>query len=352
MDRSTIQLLKTLIVVVLFILIHVWNKYRSRGKYKTYYEDKRRKFSWLDNYLKNKPDAVKQGAGTDAWVGTIFGVILFFVSMFILSFIIRDRLTIEITTASIGLGTSFLIGLFMRKAVDPNEAECPSCHCPHAWRMTGTQNIVESSDTTRSRTEITRKNELGWETTEERVSTDTVYGGYVIKDYICDNCGHVSREKEIKAWNNMPSQSYHKIEQTTAAPAAVNKNTKPEKRTFSDFLEDVSESIFEMFDDSGFLIFLFGNAIAAGIIILTVFANMELFPSSKLDAAGIISLVFCIGLPIMNFISMKLGYMHEKIRIFFFISLVIAILGYLTLIIGSEGHRFPGFVYELFVNKQ
>jgi len=352
MDRSTIQLLKTLIVVVLFILFHIWNKYRSKGKYKTYYGDKRRKFPWLDNYLKNNPNAVKQGAGTDAWVATILGVIVFFISMFILSFITRNNLTAEIITASIGLGTSFLIGLFMRKAVDPNEAECPSCHCPHAWRITGTQNIVESSDTTRSRTEITKKNELGWESTEERTSTDTVYGGYVIKDFICDNCGHVSREKETKAWNNMPNQSYQKTEQITAPSAAANKNTKPEKRTFSEFLDDVSESIFETFDDSGFLIFLIGNAIAAGIIILTVFANIELFPSAKLNTAGIISLVFCIGLPVMNFISMKSGYMHEKVRIFFFISIVIAILGYLTLIIGSEGHRFPGFVYELFINNQ
>ena len=342
-----IQIIKTVVVIALFVLLHKWNKSRSLGKYKTYYEEKRREFSWLDNYLKNNPNAVKEGAGTDAWVGTIFGIIVLLGSLFILSFIIKNNLTVEIVSTSLGLAISLMIGLFMKKEVEPNEAECPSCHCPKAWRMTGSQNIVESVDTTRRRTEITRTNELGWETTEERESLDKVYGGFEIKDFFCDNCGHISRETEGKAWDNEPNQNYQKVEQPKAANSTeVKKNVKPVKKNLSTILEDISESIFEVFDDSGFLIFLIGNAITAGMVILTVFIYKEFFQALELDIAGFITLGICAFLSIMTFISMKIGYIHEKVRIFFYISLIIAILGYISLS-GSDGNRFPGFVYDL-----
>jgi len=345
-----VQILKTAAVVALFILLHIWNKSRSMGKYKAYYEEKRRKFAWLDNYLKKNPKAVKQGAGTDAWVATIFGVIALIGSLFILSFFIKSNLTAEIVSASLGLFISFIIGLFMKKEVEANEAECPDCHCPHAWRMTGYQNIVESVDTTRRRTEITRTNELGWETTENRESVNKVYGGRVLKDFICDNCGHVARETEIKAWDNEPGQSYQKIEQNIpAVQAAQDKNAKPVKRNIFTFFADISESIFDFFDDSGFLIFIFGNVITAGMVILTVFLYIELFQPSQLETAGFISIGICAVLSIMTFISMKIGYIHEKIRVFFYLSLIIAVLGYVSLA-GSEGHRFPGFVYD-FANR-
>ena len=341
-----IQIIKTVVVIALFVLLHKWNKSRSLGKYKTYYEEKRREFAWLDNYLKENPKAVKQGASTDAWIGTIFGVIVLLGSLFILSFIVRNNLAVEIVSASLGLVTSFLFGLFMNKAVEASEAECPGCHCPLAWRMTGSQNIVESVDTTRKRTEITRTNELGWETTENRESTDKVYGGRVIKDYFCDNCGHVARETEIKAWDSEPNQSYQKVEQYKAV---TDNNVKPVKRNLSTILSDLSESIFDIFEDSGFLIFLIGNAITAGMIILTVFIYKEFFQASGLDIAGFITLGICAFLSIMTFISMKIGDMNEKIRFFFYLSLIIAILGYVSLG-GSDGSRFPPFMYNL-VNR-
>jgi hypothetical protein len=194
-----------------FVLMTRRNKKRVANAYVKYYAEKRREFPWLDNCIKEHYDPSDSMAGSDAGGKTVAMVIAFVVIVFIASFFFSRNLVAE----AILVGGFFAAWEFLARRSTPDcsaygsgdlTLECPSCHCPHAWGMVFEQNIVEGKSVSKTRTETTRTNQLGWETTEEKETKDVTYSGRVIREYKCDNCGHTYHGEDGEAWDNEPSQ--------------------------------------------------------------------------------------------------------------------------------------------------
>jgi len=368
-----------IIAIAGIVLMIKRNKTRSLKSYTAYYAKKRREYPYLNDWLNNLEQKninvaeirSKESAGGSKWLPIIVAVaIVVLASMFF-----GNNIIVLIISVAIALLAIELIG--SRSSKNPGDysngfeyglsLECPSCHCPHSWKILRKE--VRYLSYKMENNKFTEKG--------EKITT---YDTKEWRDFKCSNCGHTNQTETtaedvrienkaeqktapddyvrnynppMPAWNPKDViKERNKEEQREQEIADYRERKQEEKaakanRTTAEKLADFNDSIFNFFNEHGFLIFLIGNAIAAGMVILAIFIDQELLQPNGHNTAGLVTLVVLGVLVIMNFIAMKIGDMHDKLRIFFFVSLIIAILGFLSLS-GTAGERFPGFIYGLF----
>ena len=216
-----IQFGKTGLIVLLIVLMYKRNKYRSVPKYKTYYNAKRKQFPWLVKWLKNYPEIEKEKsiaeASTTALASTLSVIGILLLGMFV-SFIIGfGGFLTEILCIVGAVVISELISRRWSNSKNPGilsvtgdeglTLECPSCGCPHAWTLLGTQDFIKDIST--SEKTITTTMSDGSEKVEKR--TLTVYYGRHTNDFKCDNCGHTIHGDFETSWvDDPPSTDYIK----------------------------------------------------------------------------------------------------------------------------------------------
>jgi hypothetical protein len=228
--RILIQLIQLVVIVGFFIMLYKWNKTRTLRGFKTYHEQKRREFTWLDNWIKANGDPSEKMAGSGSMVHVLAAVAVFLVLMIITYFIGKIGnvgIVPTLVYLAIAAGVCWLLGRRIMKNPsgykdDPRETgltlECPSCHCPHAWAMLQKEVIFDDATVHSKVTTTTIKGggtDWGFgagdsSRTSEEVTGITYYGKE-IKDFKCLNCGHTEHNEYEKQWsqNVAPEQGVY-----------------------------------------------------------------------------------------------------------------------------------------------
>jgi len=199
--------------VIAFLFIKDKKTSRFEKAVRAYYENKRREFPWLDNWInewsKLNGDMiaarVKDVKGDNA-----FMTYYLFALPILVILIFPKWIPIHVILIA---GSIFFSEFMSReKAKEPGEQErlgergltleCPSCHCPHAWVMTRKEVVIDGSDTSRSTTTTTTTTRVDSfesfshgvmnDSSKTKVRETTTYYGRDFRDFKCLNCGHTT----------------------------------------------------------------------------------------------------------------------------------------------------------------
>jgi hypothetical protein len=240
-----------------------WYFYIKRDRevkkvFKTYYDEKRKLFPWLDNIINKKCKRIAKIRASDnnnalskmllflaialiaGWA--LLGVIQFLsymVKIFTVGPLHRWNRPVAVILWNAGLVIGYLIALRIVKKeqffspingislASPEVRECPSCHCPHAYVTVKVTNKVEKEYTERVTTTTTTTrsggdpNDYGGgfigglfaggggSSTSRSTVTVHVFEGKQTQDLICRNCGHTESNTQARSWyENRPAEVY------------------------------------------------------------------------------------------------------------------------------------------------
>ncbi|MCL2801894.1 MAG: thioesterase family protein [Treponema sp.] len=250
---NEISLYRNFLMIIIGILFYLRNRSNALRIYSNYYREKRSKFTWLENWIKeHKTDPAKVRA-TENTVYTIILAAALFVGIsiiggIVLDFIIQKGTEIFLAASnlvaneleymlymSIGSVLAILIAMIISQRVwksrfkdvrDGGALECPTCECPHSWVMLYKLNVIdniilEKTTTTTTKTQSADSFGGGFigglaanASSESSTvkSTFTIFEGRVISDYKCNNCGHTQRDEYNSKWfgkKNRPDETEH-----------------------------------------------------------------------------------------------------------------------------------------------
>ena len=241
---------KNLVLIAIAIILYFRNMVTALGEYGRYYKDKRRKFQWLDNWIKERrinPAKTRAYEAVNfpmigfgiAYLGIAFvgGGILNFVIRFLSeSYLIQHRLvpndfehflymhigTILSIIAAVIVGQKMWAGELDNPAYSPSEAglslECPSCHCPHSWVLLRRQSTVEKEWQEKRTVKTTTTKTVSADAygggfigqmfasassgsrTSTRTEITNYYSGKTHRDFECRNCGKTSSNVYEETW--------------------------------------------------------------------------------------------------------------------------------------------------------
>ena len=249
---------KNLILIAIAIILYLRNMGSALGEYGHYYKDKRRKFPWLDKWIKdNRIDPARTRANeavfysmigfAASYLGISFiggGIINFVIRFLSEAYLIQHRLipndfehflymhlgTILSIIVAVIVGQKLWSGKLKDPEYENAEAglslECPSCHCPHSWVMLKRQSIVEKEWQEKKTTTTTTKKTVsadaygggfigqmfasassGSSTSTSTEITD-YYSGKTHRDFKCLNCGKTSHHVCEETWvDKRPDES-------------------------------------------------------------------------------------------------------------------------------------------------
>ena len=235
------------VLILMFFYYKIIYRKRAHAIFKRYYDRKRKKIPWLDNWMKQGsnskiPKTRADNAVASAKIisiGWTIGSVVFSASIGLFFF--------TYNTAIIILFAGMLFGVLLaeRKIRKPGvmklgmgdknyvwtgkefTLECPSCHCPHSWgkyhqnfdvekvniekeyskKRTTTTSGVDSSDFLGNVLGGTTASEmmLGQKTrrkVKEQKNKFVYYTGKEIVDYKCENCNHeIHKDDSTSSYN-------------------------------------------------------------------------------------------------------------------------------------------------------
>ena len=285
--------LRLAVLAGILALMYIINMIRTTRTYSNYYEEKRKKFSWVENMIQKNGNPSRICAWNDVNDKIIWIVLMYFGIALIGAFFINALffLIFEYCYSSIPARYEFVLlnfgtvlgqagAVFVTwKVWDSNidsssfTPVCPSCGCPHSWVMVFYQRFIKGiktvkKTTTRTTTRSGGENAYGGgaigemfsgngSTTSTSTVTNNYYYGTAVKGYKCINCNHTERRKDEETWGEeRPSEEPQEFPPVPVWPTGMSKLGK--------------------------IIFV----IVAIIIVLVVLSNMELPFLERLPILG------------------------------------------------------------------
>jgi TPR repeat protein len=249
------------IAIGAYLIMNKLNDARKSKAYKDYYAQKRSKFPWLDNWIKetNIDPAVERVS--EVKLQNIAGGIFILIVIAIIFILLPSWQVYKVSfpVQIVFLALPLLVSYFWvrSKAKKPGDLgddygaesglmlECPSCHCPHSYVMPQKEVFIDGDDGSSTTTTTTTKTRYGDDSTAagalfSGTKTDTKttykethnYYGREFKDFKCLNCGHhTERNKFERSWGeNPPRNGMHYYDPPKPAwDYAEIKNLKEEK---------------------------------------------------------------------------------------------------------------------------
>jgi hypothetical protein len=217
-------------IIVAFIFLLKRNKKIAIKIYNDYYTKKRKEFPWLVEWWKRykHPSPAEIRGGTSAGAIVIISFIVFIVLALLFGFIesklVPSTGLVSYISSAVIIAIVFLVsaklGEYILKKENPATSdnkghglvlECPSCHCPHAWGMVYELNAISKieTETVRTTTETWEEDSSGhriFGSTSIRTKTKkyTDYIGKIIRDFLCENCGHKHHGEYDESWGDEP----------------------------------------------------------------------------------------------------------------------------------------------------
>ena len=242
-----------LIIAIVGILLYLRNMMTTMQIFKSYYNGKRKKFPWLDNWLKGgRIDVAKLRGKTAINRLTDFAVIymaIAFVGGLVLNYIIafatemilfNNNLTPSEFEYMIYTNVGKVIAaaaavivsqkIWINRLADPSSKytawegltlECPACECPHSWVMIKQRNVLEGKSTTTVTTTTTRSASAdsygggfigglfagAASGSSSSTSTEITYYGKAHRSFKCENCGEVQNNTYNETWSFPPDEN-------------------------------------------------------------------------------------------------------------------------------------------------
>jgi hypothetical protein len=242
----------SLIAIIVGVLLYNKNKKSLDRMYRDYYEEKRSKFPWLENWAKEyhiDPGKVRADEAIPELIIMVslayFGILL--IGGWILNGIIRFIAVNSfasnflpgdigyIVYRNIGSVIMFVVAMIVSSklwennahspdSLEPEEGltlECPSCKCPHSWSLLKRRHVVEKEWQEKKTITTTTTNKTasadsygggaigqgfagasGGSSTSTKTIITNYYGGKTQRSFKCLNCGKASGITNPETWKD------------------------------------------------------------------------------------------------------------------------------------------------------